>query len=186
MCARRRPWWLLILLLLAGGAVWAVRLLRDDEGWTGDEDDDDWAPRPGLFWGGSDEAATADAQDPEDQESEPEPTAPVASAAPDAAAPAPAPVPDAPAAVRADARDDLTRLEGVGPKIAAALAASGITTFAALAEASEEDLRAALKAAALRSAGSLPTWPGQARLLADGDEAGFAAFVAGLSGGRGA
>lgn len=155
MCARRRPWWLLILLVLVGGAVWAARLLRDDEGWTAD--DEDWGPAPERF-------AADD-----------EPEAPVA---------APAPVPDAPAAVRADARDDLTRLEGVGPKIAAALAASGISTFAALADASDEDLRTALKAAALRSAASLPTWSRQARLLADGDEAGFRALTDRLVGGR--
>lgn len=181
MCARRRPWWLLILLLLAGGTVWAVRLLRDDEGWTAD-DEDEWTPKPGMFWGGTSPQVTEVL--PADEEAD-EPTgAPVDEAVHEPAGSTPAPVPEPPAAVRADARDDLTRLEGVGPKIAAALAASGISTFAALAEASEDELRDALRSAALRSAASLPTWSRQARLLADGDEAGFRALTDRLVGGR--
>lgn len=165
MCARRRPWWLLILLLLAGGAVWAARLLRDDEGWTAD-DEGEWTPSfaDAAVAAPADESAATTVAEP--------------------AAATPVPVPDAPAALRADARDDLTRLEGVGPKIAAALAASGLSTFAALADASEDELRDALRSAALRSAASLPTWSRQARLLADGDEAGFRALTDRLVGGR--
>ncbi len=79
--------------------------------------------------------------------------------------PAPAPVPSTPAAVRPDVPDDLTRIDGVGPKISQALVAAGLTTFAAVAAASEDDLRAALTAADLRFAPSLPTWSEQARKL---------------------
>ena len=67
--------------------------------------------------------------------------------------------------MRADASDDLTRIEGVGPKIGAALAAAGLATFAAVAAAAEDDLRGALTASGLRFAPSLPTWSQQARKL---------------------
>jgi predicted flap endonuclease-1-like 5' DNA nuclease len=73
--------------------------------------------------------------------------------------------------------DDLTRIEGIGPKIAAALRAAGITTFAVLAKARETELRKALLAAGLRSAPRLETWAKQARYLAKGDEAGLERYV---------
>ncbi len=92
----------------------------------------------------------------------------------DAATPAP-PGPDATAP-----RDDLTRLEGIGPRMAAALTAEGLGTFDTLAASTAESLRLALAHQGLRFAPTLTTWPAQARLLADGDEAGFAALVSGL------
>ena len=62
--------------------------------------------------------------------------------------------------------DDLTVIDGVGPKIAAALAAAGLGTYAAVADASDEELRAALRAAGARASATLPTWASQARVLA--------------------
>jgi predicted flap endonuclease-1-like 5' DNA nuclease len=79
---------------------------------------------------------------------------------------------------------DLERVEGIGPRIAGALRASGIHTFGALADADVATLQAALEAAGLRFAPSLPTWARQARLLADGDEAGFLALTEQLVAGR--
>ncbi len=102
-----------------------------------------------------------------------------APAAGSAAAPAPAP-----AAAPAPPADDLRRIEGIGPKIAAALVAAELGSYAAVAEASDGDLRAALKDAGLRFAPSLGTWARQARLLADGDEAGFLALTDRLVAGR--
>lgn len=58
---------------------------------------------------------------------------------------------------------DLTKIAGIGPKMAMALAASGITTFAQLADTSVEDIRKAIAAAGMRLAPSVPTWPEQAR-----------------------
>jgi predicted flap endonuclease-1-like 5' DNA nuclease len=81
-------------------------------------------------------------------------------------------------------RDDLKRIEGIGPKMEKALNTAGIETFARLAEASEDELRAAITAQGLRFAPSLPTWARQARFLADGDIAGFEAFKARLIAGR--
>jgi predicted flap endonuclease-1-like 5' DNA nuclease len=80
--------------------------------------------------------------------------------------------------------DDLARIEGIGPRFAGALIAAGIRTFGQLADADEATLRKALTDAGLRFAPSLPTWPAQARLLADGDEDGFAELTARLIAGR--
>ncbi|MBZ0276823.1 MAG: ATP synthase F1 subunit gamma [Anaerolineae bacterium] len=65
--------------------------------------------------------------------------------------------------------DDLTRIEGIGPKIAAALNAAGITTFDQLAQSSEAELTTAIEAAGMRLAPSLPTWAEQASYAAQGD-----------------
>lgn len=80
--------------------------------------------------------------------------------------------------------EDLERVEGIGPRIAAALRAAGITTFRRLADSDVASLQAALEAAGLRFAPSLPTWSRQARLLADGDEDGFLQLTEQLVGGR--
>jgi Helix-hairpin-helix domain len=80
--------------------------------------------------------------------------------------------------------DDLTRLEGIGPKIAAALAAGGVTTYLAIATASADELRAVLIANGIKFAPSITTWSEQAQLLAKRDEPAFAALVAELTAGR--
>lgn len=147
---RRSIWWVLLLVVLGGAAVWVARLLRDDDAWTAPVggSPEPWEPRP------------SPGPSPEPR-AEPGPTA---DAVPEPT-PTPAPVPSTPAAARADPPDDLTRIDGVGPKISDALVAAGLTTFAAVAAASEDDLRAALTAAKLRFAPSLPTWSEQARNL---------------------
>ncbi len=79
--------------------------------------------------------------------------------------------------------DDLTRLEGIGPKVAAVLEAAGIHTFAQLAETPVERLQDILREAGLPFLD--PTsWPEQARLAASGDEARLAELQARLRGGR--
>jgi predicted flap endonuclease-1-like 5' DNA nuclease len=88
------------------------------------------------------------------------------------------------AGVAEPSQDELERIEGIGPKIAAALRAAGITTFAQLADADRAAVEAALENASLRFAPSLGTWSRQARLLADGDEAGFKALTGRLIAGR--
>jgi predicted flap endonuclease-1-like 5' DNA nuclease len=81
--------------------------------------------------------------------------------------------------------DDLARIEGIGPKFAAALVASGIRTFGQLANTDEMVLRKAIGNSRPDVAPSLSTWPTQARLLATGDEDGFAELTARLIAGRG-
>ncbi|MET3724475.1 hypothetical protein [Sphingomonas trueperi] len=114
---------------------------------------------------------------------EPSPLAdePIAAAAPVAAPSAalaadtnaePAPVEPAPAA----GGDDLTRLKGVGPKLAARLNELGITRFAQLAaldEASAKALDAQL--GSFQGRMTRDRWTDQARFLAAGDTAGYEA-----------
>ena len=88
------------------------------------------------------------------------------------------------AAAAEPAIDDLARIEGIGPKFAAALVDAGIRTYDQLASADSATLIAAIRAKGLSFAPSLPTWSQQARLLADGDEDGFAALTARLVAGR--
>ncbi|SCG42271.1 DUF4332 domain-containing protein [Micromonospora coxensis] len=98
--------------------------------------------------------------------STPEPA--TAPAAEPAAAPAVAePVVAAgPAVADEETADDFRRIQGVGPKMAAALQAAGIRTYRQLAELDEAALRETIRAAGLRTAASLATWPQQAKVLA--------------------
>jgi predicted flap endonuclease-1-like 5' DNA nuclease len=84
-------------------------------------------------------------------------------AAETAQADAPAPSMDA-----ASAPDDLTRVAGVGPKIAAMLQEAGITTFAQLAVTPVEELQAVLDQGGARFRITDPSaWPAQAQALRD-------------------
>ena len=65
--------------------------------------------------------------------------------------------------------DDLTKIEGAGPKAAEALVAAGIDTFAKVAATSAEALKTILTDASSRLAHiATDTWPEQAQLAADG------------------
>jgi small subunit ribosomal protein S2 len=66
------------------------------------------------------------------------------------------------------ATDDLTRIGGIGPKVAGLLAEDGIATFAQLAGTDLVDLRRVLRAAGLPMIDP-ETWPRQAQLAADGE-----------------
>mgnify|MGYP001057615218 FL=1 len=68
-----------------------------------------------------------------------------------------------------EAGDDLTKIEGIGPKVAEVLNGAGITTFAKLAESKAEEIKDILE----KSGGSFnaqdpTTWPEQSQLAADG------------------
>lgn len=77
--------------------------------------------------------------------------------------------------------DDLTVIEGIGRKMAAALNAAGIDTFAQLAQASEGELRAAIRAAGMRLAPTLATWAQQAAYAEHGDWDGLKAYQQSVS-----
>ncbi|ANY20982.1 NADH dehydrogenase subunit E [Tsuneonella dongtanensis] len=70
--------------------------------------------------------------------------------------------------------DDLTRIKGLGPKLAATLADLGVTGFAQIAGWSEAEIDR-IDAQLGRFQGRIrrDSWVEQARLLADGDLAGF-------------
>jgi len=96
--------------------------------------------------------------------------------APPAAAIAPPPVLAEAAAEVSDEGDDLTRIKGLGPKIAAALRALGVTRYAEIAAWTEADVAnfdAQLGAFAGRA--TRDTWIEQSRLLAGGDTAAYEA-----------
>jgi len=71
---------------------------------------------------------------------------------------------------KAAAGDDLTKIEGIGPKIAEALEAAGVNSFAALAAKPAEDVKAILDAAegGHFNLADPATWAQQAQLAADG------------------
>jgi small subunit ribosomal protein S1 len=81
--------------------------------------------------------------------------------------------------------DDLKKIEGVGPKIAAILTENGIVTFADLAGAEVEKLREILLAAGSRYKMHDPaTWPEQAKLAAEGDWDALEKLQSSLDGGK--
>lgn len=84
-----------------------------------------------------------------------------------------APAAEAPVAemaVEADVEpDDLTKVEGIGPKVQSLLNQAGIKTFAQLAAKSPEELDAILDAAgSIYKAMDETSWPKQAALAAEG------------------
>lgn len=102
-----------------------------------------------------------------------DPTAPPV-VVPHPAAPDAEPADQAPVAAESgsepETKDDFRRIQGVGPKMAAALHAAGIRSYRQLAELDEPALREMIRAAGLRGAASLPTWPQQAKALAKAPE----------------
>lgn len=81
--------------------------------------------------------------------------------------------------------DDLTKVEGIGPKIAEHMQAAGITTFAQLAQASQEQLQKILDDAGPRFSIHKPdTWPEQAALAAAGKWDEFEKLKDELDGGK--
>lgn len=81
--------------------------------------------------------------------------------------------------------DDLTVVEGIGPKIGELCSGIGITTWRALADADVAELRSMLTDAGSRYRRHDPTtWPEQAACLADGRWADFVALTDGLAGDR--
>jgi len=105
----------------------------------------------------------------------------IASALGTAQADVAAPVPSA-----APAGDDLTKIEGIGPKIAEeVLGKNGIRSFEALAATPVERLRELLSEAGPRFAAHDPaTWPEQAALAARGDFEALDKLKAELVGGK--
>jgi large subunit ribosomal protein L20 len=81
--------------------------------------------------------------------------------------------------------DDLVKIEGIGPKINALLAAEGILTFAQLARTPVQHLRKILGAGGSRFKSWDPaTWPEQAALAAKGEWDAFKKLTDELKGGR--
>ena len=81
--------------------------------------------------------------------------------------------------------DDLTKIEGIGPKVSELLNADGITTYAQLAATSPEHILAILAEAGSRFSHMDPgTWPHQASMAAEGDWDGLTLLQDQLDGGK--
>ncbi len=82
--------------------------------------------------------------------------------------------------------DDLKRIEGIGPRIAAVLQEAGITTFAQLADADQARLERILEEAdpRLLRLANPAHWPEQAALAAAGEWEALQALQSELKGGR--
>lgn len=98
--------------------------------------------------------------------------------------PKPAPVVSEEPVKAAAKPDDLTKIEGIGPKMSKALITAGIDTFEKLMGMSEDALRKAIEDAGMRLAPSLSTWAEQAEYAARGDWDGLQALQDTLVGGR--
>lgn len=79
--------------------------------------------------------------------------------------------------------EDLTKIEGIGPKINSVLQAAGIKTFADLSKADVGQLRQILVGVGMK-VNDPTTWPEQAGLAAAGDWAGLRKLQEQLDGGR--
>lgn len=75
----------------------------------------------------------------------------------------------APKAKSGKEADDLTKIEGIGPKVAETLTEAGIDTFAKIGKSKAEDIKEILDKSEGHFSGQDPTtWPEQAQLAADG------------------
>ncbi len=80
-------------------------------------------------------------------------------------------------------KDDLRRIEGIGPKISSILVNAGIDTFDQLSKTKPEVIKTILEKANITLA-QPDTWPEQARLAAAGNWQKLEAFQGQLKGGR--
>jgi predicted flap endonuclease-1-like 5' DNA nuclease len=85
---------------------------------------------------------------------------------------------------RAAAPDDLTRIEGIGPRLQGILYEAGITTFAEMAAQPPEQLTEIVKSAGFAAPFDATSWPRQAELAANGEWDVLAALQDDLTGGR--
>ncbi len=88
-------------------------------------------------------------------------------------------------AAEGESRDDLTEIEGIGPKIAGLLAENGIGSFSRLAKSRLEELQRILESGGPHFRLANPSsWPEQAKFAAASDWAGLRNLQGQLSRGR--
>lgn len=156
------------------------RYLIDNQTWENDWDADDYAPTPfGVF------NSVAEISEALDTPFMPEEIAEKAQAAA-AEASDTKPKKATKKGGKKDAdQDDLTKIEGIGPKIAGLLIERGILTFSALAQTEIAILKEVLDAAGSRFRMHDPsTWAEQAQLAADGNWEKLATLQVELKGGK--
>lgn len=159
-----------VTLELETGNTYEFRYLIDNETWENDWQADDYVPTTlGVY------NSVVEVSEPLDTPFTPEEIEEKAEAAA-AKAPKKTTKPATTAKVKKasqktdNVQDDLTKIEGIGPKIAEILTKKGVVTFADLARAKAKDLKAMLEAAGSRYQMHDPTtWADQAKLAAKGD-----------------
>lgn len=154
---------------LATGRAYEFRYLVNNTDWENDWQADAYAPSPYF---GADNSVVLLVQ----HENAANPVAEVK--------PAAAPVAGK-AKVSKVQKDDLKKVEGIGPKIESLLAEAGIVSFADLAKADSKVLKAILEKAGSRYKMHDPTtWPQQAKLALDGKWEALEKLQAELKGGK--
>tara|TARA_R110002153_G_scaffold133392_3_gene282367 strand:+ start:2377 stop:3027 length:651 start_codon:yes stop_codon:yes gene_type:complete len=157
---------------LENGKRYEFRYLSVDKGWFNDHAADAYVPSP---YSGIDNSVV-------DLTSLPEKTKTVKKAT------AKKPVAKKVAAKKPAAKakkDDLKKIEGIGPKIASILTENGYGTFAELSKASVKSLEGILKEAGPRYSMHKPgSWPKQAKLASNGDWDKLKALQDKLDGGK--
>lgn len=176
-------WWLFVIALLIGIAIaWRIfgggSKTRVESSLSADVLDEGAAPARRN-------QAFIDAQPAAAQTYSPPPPVATATAEQPAAPPAPAaeaivepspqiPEPPIPVAPATTPDDDLTRIKGLGPKLAALLQSLGITRFEQIAAWSDADVdRIDAQLGNFQGRIRRDNWIEQARFLATGDTAGF-------------
>lgn len=173
-------------LELAAGRSYEFRYLVNGQAWLNDEAADDYSATP-FFSHNS--VLNLEAVVVEEKAAPAKKAAKIADVTPaakEAKTAAPAKKAAAPKAAKAtDTVDDLTKIEGIGPKIAELLKAAGISTFAQLAKAKTTQVREILDQAGPRYKMHEPaTWSKQAKLAASGDWASLSTLQEQLKGGK--
>lgn len=172
-------------LELAAGQSYEFRYLANGNNWLNDEAADDYVATP-FFSHNSllvlEAVAVEEKAAPAKKAAK---AADVAPAAKEAKTAAPASKAAPKAKKETATADDLTKIEGIGPKIAELLKAAGITTFAQLAKAKTAQLREVLDQAGPRYKMHEPTsWSKQAKLAAANDWASLTTLQEQLKGGK--
>ena len=187
---RNTDWLMLAIFFLVLALVfwlWIMREQQSAEEEAGDALDAAEETLKKLEDKAAAQSATGPEPEPEVEAAAPEPE-PVAEV--EAVAPAPEPVAKvkatpapAPKAATSSEPDDLTRVEGIGPKYAEILNAAGVNTFAQIAAMSENEIVDLIKSNGGRKSKSMGTWAEQAKLAAAGDWDGLAKLQDELNGG---
>jgi len=172
-------------LELETGRNYEFRYLVDGNSWVNDWDADDYVPSP--FHGIDNSVVHIEAKSAPVKVERAKPTAKkpasVKSTAPKAKKKTTLKKAAAPKA--AAKKDDLKKIEGIGPKIEGLLNAAGITTFEALSKAKAAKMRVVLQDAGPRFKMHDPTtWTKQAKLAAKGNWDKLEALQKELKGGR--
>lgn len=168
---------------LEAGKNYEFRYLIDNHVWENDWAADSYVQSP--FTGITNSVVAVEAKAKPAAKKATKKTASKAKASSDTAKPVAKAAPVKKAAAKKTAADNLTKIEGIGPKIAGLLKADGIVTFAELGKATQKTLKGILEAAGKRYQMHDPTtWPKQAKLAATGEWEKLAKLQDELKGGK--